>query len=208
MRKIFVVGDSISIHYGPYLERGLRGVMAYDRKGGQAEASRNPDPPADANGGDSAMVLAYLRRLKDGGGPDADTLLLNCGLHDIKRDPVSGACQVPIDAYARNLAAILDVAGEMGLDVVWVRTTPCDERVHNRPGMKFHRYAADCRAYNLRADEIMRARGVPVVDLHTFTLNQGDDLFCDHVHFREPVRMSQGAFLAGWLIGRAAGARG
>lgn len=74
--------------------------------------------------------------------------------------------------------------------------------------MKFHRYAADCRAYNLRADEIMRARGVPVVDLHTFTLNQGDDLFCDHVHFREPVRMSQGAFLAGWLIGRAAGARG
>lgn len=102
MRKIFVVGDSISIHYGPYLERGLRGVMAYDRKGGQAEASRNPDPPADANGGDSAMVLAYLRRLKDGGGPDADTLLLNCGLHDIKRDPVSGACQVPIDAYART----------------------------------------------------------------------------------------------------------
>jgi len=32
--------------------------------------------------------------------------------------------------------------------LVWIRTTPCDETVHNYAGMAFHRFAADCEAYN------------------------------------------------------------
>ncbi len=83
--------------------------------------------------------------------------------------------------------------------LVWVRTTPCDEQVHNRPGMSFHRFAADCATYNRAADQIMTEAGVPALDLHTFTGNLGPDIYCDHVHFHEHVREKQGAFIAGWL---------
>lgn len=46
----------------------------------------------------------------------------------------------------------------------------------------------------------MADAGVPTVDLHTFTADLGPDLFCDHVHFTEPVRRLQAAFIAGWLV--------
>ncbi len=80
-----------------------------------------------------------------------------------------------------------------------MRTTPCDEQVHNTRSMQFHRYAADCAAYNAVADHIMVEAGVPVIDLYTFTCNLGPDLYCDHVHFPVPIREKQAAFLAGWL---------
>lgn len=199
MKKLYVIGDSISIQYGPYLQHALQGVMAYARKEGEAEALLNLDNPQGANGGDSSMVLAFLRGLQRQGGLDADLLLVNCGLHDIKTNPQTGQKQVPIDRYAENLRAIVDLVTTMPPTLVWVRTTPCDERIHNQPHMAFHRFAADGDAYNQVADEMMRAAGVPILDLHTFTRNLGPDLYCDHVHFQEPVRAQQAAFLAGWL---------
>lgn len=131
---------------------------------------------------------------------DADLLLLNCGLHDIKTDPQTGARQVPLAQYEDNLRAILRTAATLRPRLLWIRTTPCDEAVHNRTGMGFHRFASDCAAYNHAADRIMHAAGVPVIDPHSFTRNLGPDLYCDHVHFREPVRAQQAAFLCGWLL--------
>lgn len=208
--KIYVLGDSISIQYGPYLEAVLHGVMEYARKEGEDEALRDLDIPQGANGGDSSMVLAFLEAKTAVGGIDADLLLLNCGLHDIKTDPATGAKQVLIDQYAQNLQRIVAVVKPMRPTLVWIRTTPCDETVHNHPGMAFHRFAADGQAYNAVADGIMREHGVPVIDLYTFTRNlqglpseqatqQLDDLYCDHVHFHDHVRRQQAAFIAGWL---------
>ena len=51
--KIYVIGDSISIQYGTYLESQLKGIMEYSRKGGIEEASVNFDHKTGANGGDS-----------------------------------------------------------------------------------------------------------------------------------------------------------
>jgi hypothetical protein len=47
----------------------------------------------------------------------------------------------------------------------------------------------------------MSRAGVPIVDLAGFTLSLGDpeEIFVDHVHYKEPVRALQAAFLAGWL---------
>ena len=67
--------------------------------------------------------------------------------------------------------------------------------------MGFHRFVADCAAYNAVADRIMNAAGVPVIDLFTFTRNLGPELFCDHVHFHVNIREKQAAFIAGWLAG-------
>lgn len=198
--RVYVIGDSISIQYGPYLEAYLKGFMDYGRKEGEEEALRNLDVPQGANGGDSTMVLRFLQAKAAASGIDADVLLLNCGLHDIKTDPQTGAKQVPLAQYRENLAAILDVVSRVRPQVVWVRTTPCHERVHNKPGMAFHRFAADCAAYNAAADGIMAGAGVPLLDLHTFTRNLGPEPFCDHVHFHEAIRKKQGAFIAGWLV--------
>jgi len=92
---------------------------------------------------------------------------------------------------------------QMGRQLVWVRTTPFDEQVHNSRNRQIHRFAADGADYNQAADEIMAEAGVPAIDLHAFTLTLGGDLYCDHVHFREPVREKQGIFIGGWLVGWA-----
>ena len=197
--KIYVIGDSISIQYGPYLKQYLAGVMDYARKEGETEALLNLDQPQGANGGDSTMVLSFLKALAKSTGIDADLLLVNCGLHDIKRNPEPGKAQVSIDAYEHALRSIVATVGEMRPKLVWIRTTPCDEHVHNRPGLGFHRFAADCAAYNAVADRVMSEAGVPSIDLHTFTCNLGPDLYGDHVHFHEHIREKQGAFIAGWL---------
>ncbi|MEZ4736850.1 MAG: SGNH/GDSL hydrolase family protein [Caldilineaceae bacterium] len=200
MKKLYVIGDSISIQYGPYLQQALQGVMHYARKEGETEALLNLDNPQGANGGDSSMVLAFLQGVQRQGGLDADLLLVNCGLHDIKTNPQTGQKQVPIDHYAANLRAIVDLVATMQPTLVWIRTTPCDERIHNQPHMAFHRFAADGDAYNQVADEMMHNAGVPTIDLYTFTRNLGPDLYCDHVHFHESVRAQQAALIAGWLM--------
>ena len=199
MKKLYVIGDSISIQYGPYLERALDGVMHYARKEGEAEAQLNLDRPQGANGGDSRMVLAFLQGSQEQGGIDADVMLVNCGLHDIKTDPLTGTKQIELAAYQENLRNIVVTVRAMGPLLVWLRTTPCDEQVHNHRQVSFHRFAADCALYNEAADAIMHAAGIPSIDLHTFTANLGPDLYYDHVHFHEPIRVQQGAFIAGWL---------
>lgn len=201
VKKLYVIGDSISIQYGPYLQRSLQGVMEYARKEGEAEALLNLDNPQGANGGDSSMVLAYLQGMARGDGIGADVILLNCGLHDIKTDPVSGAKQIPPAEYEANLHAIIETVSTMGPTPIWVRTTPCNEAVHNRPDMAFFRFAADGVAYNEVADSVMAEAGIPSIDLYNFTMGLGPDLYCDHVHFHEAIRERQGIYIAGWLTG-------
>ena len=196
---VYVIGDSISIQYGPFLEQYLRGFMRYARKAEDSEAKAGLPDPLGQNGGDSSMVLRFVEAAEKAGGLGADILLLNCGLHDIKTTPDSGEKQVPIDAYEENLKKILASANRMGMKVVWVRTTPVDDNVHNKPASTFFRFAADCAAYNGVADRVMKEAGVPEIDLFTFTNNLGENLFADHVHFPEPVREKQGAYIAGWL---------
>ncbi len=104
--RLYVIGDSISIQYGPYLEKYIAGRFAYGRKTAEAEARLNLPSPQGENGGDSSVVLAFLRGMVESGALAADLLLVNCGLHDIKTDPISGRKQVGIDYYRQNLTEI------------------------------------------------------------------------------------------------------
>ena len=205
MKKLYVIGDSISGHYWPFLKSGLCGMVECIERSGEIEARLNLDDPQGANSGDSKRVLALLRAHARTGGINADLLLVNCGLHDIKTDPRTGQKQVPLDQYVQNLKALVATARSMQPTLAWVRTTPCDDRVHNHPGMAFHRFARDADAYNRAAESVMTEAGVPILDLYTFTVNLGPDLYCDHVHFHEHIREKQGAFIAGWVMARFAG---
>ena len=128
--------------------------------------------------------------------------MVNCGLHDIKRQLTPSGMlgnQVPIDAYARNLEQIVAIAREMNSMLIWVRTTPVVDAIHNRPGMEFYRYAADVESYNRVADEIMAHHGITSIDLFTFTRDLGPSAYCDHVHYIDSVRAQHAAFIAAQL---------
>jgi len=197
---LFVVGDSISVQYGPYLEQYLKGRLDYVRRGGEDElAAINLNIPQGANRGDSTMVLAYLQARQNHDPINADLLMINCGLHDIKTDPTTRARLVPIELYQENLRRIVDIVRLAKPQMIWVATTPCDESVHNHAESLFLRFRDDVKAYNAAAQEIMERAGIPVLDLYTFTVNLGDNLYCDHVHFTETVRHQQAAFIAGWV---------
>ncbi|MFB9328961.1 SGNH/GDSL hydrolase family protein [Paenibacillus aurantiacus] len=198
MRSIYVLGDSISIQYGPYLKRMTEERFVYDRKRGEEEALADLDHPVGANGGDSAMVLDYLKS-EQAKGMRYDLLLLNCGLHDLKTDPETGEKQVPPDQYRRNLEEIVIIAREMTQAVIWLRTTDAVEEIHNARIAAFHRYHDDVVAYNAIADDVMSRHGVAALDLYGFTRAFGTDAFCDHVHFTEEVRRLQAAYIAGYL---------
>jgi lysophospholipase L1-like esterase len=195
MPTLHVVGDSISQHYGPSLETYLSGTLAYSRKEGMPG---DPAEPSGANGGDSSLVLRYLRACAERG-LHWDYLLLNCGLHDLRTDPASGTKQVPLVHYEQNLRQIIPLARSLAAHVIWVRTSPVIDAIHNAKSQAFHRHLSDVIVYNSIADSVMHEWGVAIVDLFGFTGRLGDDVFLDHVHFVEPVRQLQAAFIAGYL---------
>ena len=198
---VFVIGDSISIHYGPHLEAAGAGFFHYDRKRGSS-AENEMDFATGANGGDSARVLAYLKERQAGDPIRADILLLNCGLHDVKMPPDRDELQVPPGQYEQNLRAILAEADRTGLRVAWVRTTPVVDAIHLAHCSAFRRRAADVDAYNAIADSVMQGR--PIFDLWEFSRRLGEEAFSDHVHYSPDARMRQGTFLAGCLHGLTA----
>ena len=147
-------------------------------------------------------MLAYVEAMLAGGTWRPDLLLLNCGLHDLRTDPATGAKQVPLEQYRRNLRRIASLLGRAHVRTVWVRTTPIDDVAACRPGAAFHRHAADVQAYNAAADEVMATAGAAVLDLFGFTRGLGgSEVFADHAHFAEPVREKQAAFIAGFVLG-------
>lgn len=198
MRKLFIVGDSISIQYGPYVKALTADYLHYDRKRGEAEALVDLDKPVGANGGDSSMVLAYLLE-EQSKGVQYDVLLVNCGLHDIKTDIVTKEKQISLNEYANNLERIVEIAQTMSRQFIWVKTTDAVEEVHNKPDSSFHRFHEDVVTYNACADEIMEKHGVPTIDLYTFTRTFGEEAYCDHVHYNEEIRRLQAAYIVGFL---------
>jgi hypothetical protein len=203
--RLHVCGDSISMQYGPYLERMLGGIAGYSRKSGK---QGDLDRPEGANGGDSGMALAYLRELAANANEPFALLLVNCGLHDIKTAGQPPRRQVEPEAYRANLAAIAELAPHIARRLVWVRITHVVDSLHaQRCTAGFSRVDADVERYNAIADEVMRRAGAHLIDLNRFTRALGgDELVCDHVHFAEPVRAQQAAFIAGQvavLLGNA-----
>src|SRR5690606_2775494 len=116
--------------------------------------SRDDRVSNGANGGDSRMVLAYLNAKVKDRGFKPDVLMLNCGLHDIKKDVKTLRNQVSIQDYERNLEAIIKLLDENDIRLIWIRTTQVVDSIHNaKKPREFTRHAADERAYNAVADK-------------------------------------------------------
>lgn len=184
------------MQYGPFLRRYLGSRVIVARKG-DLEKAEGLDP----NGRDSTEVLAYLRGLIAARRFRADLLLLNCGLHDIKRHRITQAYQVDPAQYRANLRALAAESPLLAEKVAWVSTTPVDDRTHNALNTEFSRYNADVLIYNDIARDEMHAASIPIIDLYSFTTSLAEpaQLYADHVHYVEEIQKLQGAFIAGSL---------
>lgn len=196
-RKVFVLGDSISIHYGPFLERFLQSEFSYARKTGQEPELIGDNTPKlnFENGGGSDLVLRYLELMKES--LSTDYLILNCGLHDLRFDPKTETYQAEIGKYVENLRQICEL---VATQVIWVNSTPINDERHNSEITLYQRFDKDVQRYNLAAAEVMSAAAIPIIDLYTFTKTFGDK-YVDHAHFTDEVRMAQGVFIAGFVRG-------
>lgn len=193
MKQLFLLGDSISIFYGPALGDCLAGAYQVTRKGGAPDAAiGHVDEPA-YNGQDSGAVLSFLKNSP----PKCDLLLFNCGLHDIKIAQGQTSHQVTIGLYQENLQKIVTILKELSCCSVWVNSTPVIDSLHNsrKDGGAF-RYNRDILQYNEAAAEIMGHAAIPVIDLYSFTLSLGPECYLDHVHFTPHTCRLQAQFLA------------
>ena len=199
MKEVLLIGDSISLDYGPKLRELVRSDIAIFSKPGAEEAYKNLDLPIGGNGGDSARVLRYVRDLDAKGELDCEYFFFNCGLHDIKRERPDENLQINQTNYRANLQAIVDLMKQRGIKTYFITTTQADGSRYKEK-MPFTRRAEDAVEYNAIAEAVMRENGVETVDLYTFTARlgrEGNDLFRDHTHFRPDVIELHAAYLAG-----------
>jgi acetyl-CoA acetyltransferase len=108
----------------------------------------------------------------------------------------AGKRQVPLREYKKNLKRSLSILKKTSARTVWVRTTHVDDRIHNSRSKGFLRFNRDVKRYNRTADGIMKAAGIPEIDLNGFTRRLKGRLFIDHVHFTKRARKLQAGFLA------------
>ena len=170
MKKIILIGDSISMGYRGFVQCELHGIAT----------CWGPDE----NGGTSRNVLAHLgdwvlTR-------PVDVIHLNCGLHDLKREFGAAQTQVPLEEYEDNVRLIFQrIQEQSAARLIWASTTPVNEERHHR--LKgFDRCEADVAAFNAAALRVATELGVIVDDLFTFVEQAGRDelLGEDGVHFK------------------------
>jgi lysophospholipase L1-like esterase len=117
----------------------------------------------EGKAGDSRRVIASLDRWL-AAIPEAELVVLNCGLHDIKRDRESGQINVPLDEYRQNVRDAVARLVEAGKAIIWAQTTPVIYERHASKG--FDRRNEDVVACNRAAEEIMTDAGVAVCRLY------------------------------------------
>ena len=201
-KKVFVIGDSISIQYGPFLKNFIEKKFDYDRKRDNGEAMQDLNKPVGANGGDSRMVVEYLRTLQKDKNFKADILLVNCGLHDIKTDRKTGKKAIELGEYKSNLKELSKLAKKMKLNLVWITSTPVNDEIHNSKNVGFFRYTKDAEEYNKAAKSYFEKEKIPIIDLNVFSQTFPLEAYSDHVHYKTEYAQLQAAFIAGFLINR------
>lgn len=198
-KTLLLLGDSISMQYSnPYLEKMLNGSYHIVRKQDNGEGMQNLDIPKGANIGNSRMALTYITHKLSDHKFTPDLILLNCGLHDIKRDPKTGVIAIDTAEYRKNLLAITDLVAQRKISMIWIRTTEVVDSIHKK-NKGFDRFAKDLETYNAIADEVCKQENLRTIDLYTFTKGLGPDRFVDHVHYNEETRALQAAYIAGAL---------
>ena len=153
MKKILIIGDSISIGYTPFVKESLAG---------EATVTHNP--------GNAQHTGTGMKKLDDWLGDEKwDIIQFNWGLWDLcyrssaskvqgKRDKINGTITFSIDEYQQNLRQLVNELKDTGAKLIFVTTTYVPE---NEAG----RFAGDDLRYNKAAVEVMKENKIPVNDI-------------------------------------------
>lgn len=202
MKKMFLLGDSISLHYGPYLREYLKEDFEIHSKPGKEEALKKIDYAVGGNGGDSSMVLSYIKERQAKNDLDFDVFVFNCGAHDIKRKIPDEKPQITLEEYEQNLNEIYGIMQTHNVKCVFIASTPILEKEHLEliPG-GVKRYNKDVFEYGEVAKRVAQKHNAPIIDLNSFVSNLPGEIYQDYAHFDIPTRKLQAAFIAGSLYG-------
>ncbi|HQZ95626.1 MAG TPA: SGNH/GDSL hydrolase family protein [Pyrinomonadaceae bacterium] len=148
------------------------------------------------------MVVQYLQTLQKDKNFSADVLLVNCGLHDIKSDKITGKKAIELAEYKTNLMKIRNLARTMKMKLIWINSTPVNDDIHNSKNVGFFRDSKDVEDYNQAAKLYFEKVNVPIIDLNSFSRTFPSEAFSDHVHYRHEYVQLQAAFIAGFLTNR------
>jgi len=229
---VFVIADSISLDYGPALKENLRLLgLRYGRKNegalvGDERRGDGDQSVSGQNGGDSSHVLAYCKHLASDvtstsgaderlrasvpsalSGTRPLVVLLNAGLHCVKRQTIGGPLQVAPARYREEMREAIRVCHRelRARHVVLVNSTPVNTAQHKRyidtypPSDAMHgteRKGEDVVVLNRVLEELAKSEGCPLIDLHTLTKRMGIAAYRDHVHYTPDVSQAQAAFVA------------
>jgi hypothetical protein len=158
--RIYIIGDSISIGYTPFLRENLKGI---------ANVLRIP-----LNGMTSRKGKEHFKEWTDIG--HVDLYLINFGIHDIYRDRT-----VPMDEYLSNIFYIAESLLQKGR-VLWVTTTPFigPQKLHPLADVEAHKdYCSESKSFMLN-------RNVPICDLDELIASfDKSDYQKDGLHFED-----------------------
>lgn len=200
-KQILMIGDSISILYGPYLKENLQDKFAYRVKGNLKDAPVNLDNPNGANAGNSRMILEYFKNYDKAEIKfNDDIILLNCGLHDIKTDPKTGMVAISLIEYKSNLDSIYQIIKHLNKKLIWINSTPVNDSIHNSKQVGFYRFNNDIIKYNSAADSIFNSYQVPIIDLYTSSKTFPAKSYSDHVHYKTEYSKLQAKFISDILL--------
>lgn len=197
--NVLIYGDSISVHYTPYVRKDLEG---------QANVYR-----LYCNGTTSGSFIGKMTRMNDAMRDEAlenpwdfqwDVIHFNVGLHDIKYmnknhklDVATGEKMTTPERYEQNLRSIIEYLKETAPNatLIFATTTPVPENTQGR-------VLGEEIGYNEIALKVMKDYpDVIINDLYAFTVPHQQEWWVkpDDVHYNEKGREAQGQEVADFI---------
>lgn len=117
---------------------------------------------------------------------EGDIVHLNCGLHDIRRNPGTHWPVCTLEEYQYNLVSVFEFLSARRAKVIWATSTPFVEDVHNsiKPSRRFRKDLLD---YNAASRALAEKYGFAVNELYGKLANSnlGELLLPDGLHFND-----------------------
>jgi hypothetical protein len=182
-KTVFLIGDSIRIHYSPYLRKIMGdSINIYE----PSENCRNTHYILTA-----LCVWPSICDLEK-----VDLVLFNAGHWDSARWEHDDSSLTPIPEYKKNIGKIIRRIRQSFPNAkhVFVTTTPINEQfdLGRNP-----RTAEDIINYNAAALEVVEAEGIPYYDAHAYMMANGEDHHEDACHYNSEGRRILAEFIAG-----------
>ena len=169
LRQMNLYGDSIRLGYQPFLEQRCKNKFCISA--------------LEENCGDSSNLFSMLEKQNP-----KDLIIINAGLHDIRKDNVTGCNQVSLGKYESNLRKIFEQL--KGRHIFWLTSVPFNEKKYNQVNKiaekNYSRFISDLKKYNKKSIEICSELGVQYVDaeLHFNNLDLGKYRVDDGLHLK------------------------